>query len=428
LGRNTLIAIVAIISIALCSSFLIPNSSFLIPLEVFGNIPPQTRISSIADLQALALQHNITRILIVATDSIAVQIWAEALPHIELHYNNKKWSAHSDILPNTVNLKDISYIAVDSDYTKYQLGVFEGVDTQEIITPYQHIVEQFREIGSSQKNNHYITKYTVEEGYDPTISDSRSLPFLIPKLFITTNGNEEYINGQTGQTRFTFTKTHWLAEADTLTIIWEYPPEKNLQSIKQQLSPLLLICLDGLGYNIWQNARANAQDCYLTRQDLSPYRTVYPPKTKHVLGTLFNGFHVDNAIFIEDDKVAYSVDVPITMNTDRNGDGYIDDEIFASAMQTIEHYRSRIRVDLPFMFVHFHSIDDAAHANGPYTTEVMQRIAVVSGYVEQLVQRWGGEYILFSDHGLHPDGFAGSHGINRMEDMVGVVLWSEEEK
>jgi len=397
-------------------------------------VPPNTHISSIADLQALAEQYNITRLLIVATDSIAVQIAVEALPHIELQYNDKKWTAHSEVLPNTVNIKDISYIAVDGDYTRYQLAFFESVEKQQMITPYEHILSNFRVIGSSQKNNHNITKYTSEGEHEPLLSNSHYFPFLIPhssflipKLFITTDGAERLVPGEKWQTSFTFSKTHWLADGDTLCIIWEYPPEMGLQDIRGRISggpgpsPTLVVCIDGFGYNIWQNARANAQDCFLTRQEFSPYRTVYPPKTKVVLGTLFKGFSIENAKFIEDDKVAYSVDVSITMNTDRNGDGYIDDEIFASAMHTIEFYRSRIRVDLPFMFVHFHSIDDAAHANGPYSARVLERIAVVSEYVERLVERWGGEYLLFSDHGLHGEGFAGSHGINRLEDMVGVV-------
>jgi predicted AlkP superfamily pyrophosphatase or phosphodiesterase len=229
-----------------------------------------------------------------------------------------------------------------------------------------------------------------------------------------------------------FHQTHWTIDADTLTIIWQHFPCESIydvypliNSMNLKTEPLLLVFIDGLGYNMLENAKAHDHAGYFQHVHFRPMRTVYPPNTRnaysavgngrHINSELFSGLGLDKAFIIENDRVFFTSRFPIILNTDRNNNGCIDDEIFASAIEHLDK-------EFELLVVHFHSIDDLAHEYGPYAERTMQQINIVSGYVQGLRSKWGRDMIIFSDHGLHSEGLRGHHGLNKIEDMVG-ILW-----
>jgi hypothetical protein len=238
-------------------------------------------------------------------------------------------------------------------------------------------------------------------------------------LIVSKSGKERFISREELSEKMAFHQTHWTVDADTLVIVWENYPKDSVYDLYPLLkgmdlknTPLLLVFVDGLGYSMLENAKAHEMAGAFQYVVFSPMRTVYPPTTRNVLSVfgdrdLFADLDVENGFIIENDRVFYTSRLPIVMNMN-------DDEIFASAVEHIEK-------GLEFLMVHFHSIDDVAHEYGPYAMQTMQQIETVSGYVQGLRTRWGRGMIVFSDHGLHSSMLQGSHGINRIEDMVAVV-------
>jgi len=118
-----------------------------------------------------------------------------------------------------------------------------------------------------------------------------------------------------------------------------------------------------------------------------------------------------SSIFIEGDVKIIKTEIDPVLNTDENKDGSIDDEIFESAMASMEG-------NYDFMAVHFHSIDDNGHNCGDISEATFEAVKMVDSFIEKLVEKWDGVIIITSDHGMHPDDTGGSHGQFRYEDLV----------
>ena len=83
----------------------------------------------------------------------------------------------------------------------------------------------------------------------------------------------------------------------------------------------------------------------------------------------------------------------LELSPDLNGNGTGDDEIFGCAME------SRDGCDL--IFVHFHSVDDASHENGPGSAEARQALEQADKWCAELMDGFDGLVIVTADHGQH---------------------------
>ncbi|MCL2064804.1 MAG: alkaline phosphatase family protein [Candidatus Cloacimonetes bacterium] len=403
-------------------------------LPIFGDIPIGTSITSLDDLQELVTIHNISNIFLVTKDSIAVEMRIASLSELNIVYKKGQWDIKSETLPRTTNLKDLHYIAVESDFQDYRLALFNGVDKQEHLSAYQGIKKEFEVIGTSSMNGHSIWKYEYVSPYYYFICNADTL------LTVFKNGNESFFTPTELSDILIFEKTHWKIksikdkvdfstnDSEIVTILWEnYPNESifdiytKLYTLNRSNLPTLLILIDGLGWNMVENAKARNRSVFFENLDLKPMRVKYPPKTRTVMALIETWFHeieknvadLLRAVIIQNDRSYLSTKIPIILNTDRNNDGFIDDEVFETAMEYI-------KMDYDFILVHFKSIDDVSHVYGPYSENTIQRIEQVCFYVQKLMDSWEGAVIIFSDHGQHNQGFQGNHGVNRIEDMVGI--------
>jgi predicted AlkP superfamily pyrophosphatase or phosphodiesterase len=203
---------------------------------------------------------------------------------------------------------------------------------------------------------------------------------------------------------------------------------------------VLMILLDGWG---WEKFRHHSgMQPFLSGLSPEPALTVYPPITPVVLATVLtgaqpyvHGIHsrADRRmndgvtdIFAEATRLGRTVayiqghsgiiqtSIMPTLSPDADGLYGTDNEIFENASRNL---------DVDFLFVHFHGIDDEGHTYGPYAGEVGTRMALIDGYVQHLVENWGrGRLIVIADHGMH-DNYGdphrlGDHSRYCHEDMI----------
>jgi len=210
---------------------------------------------------------------------------------------------------------------------------------------------------------------------------------------------------------------------------------------------IMVIILDGFGYHQYEYAYANGYiDFMRDASNIKQVSSVIKPVTNSGLAAMFtgrppaeNGIHNhDNrqplvptifansiksnksAIYIEGNIQILKTEIDPVLNTDRNNDGYIDDDIFRCAMENINK-------GFNLMVIHFHSIDDAGHDSGDIVPETMDRIKLLDSYVKELTLSWDGYVIVTADHGMHKTGDGGSHGEFRYEDMfVPYIIFSPD--
>jgi hypothetical protein len=212
-----------------------------------------------------------------------------------------------------------------------------------------------------------------------------------------------------------------------LTLDSKLQPDISLNSIQEEIhnqdynSPLMLICIDGYGFNMYEFAIANHIETFLTNNDIKPLLSVYPPKTINALNLvgkgkkdkLFEGIKAKSGIILTEKKVFYTSKYEIKLHS-------TDEETFQKALIEMENSYS-------FIFIHFKNIDYTAHEFGHLANETMQAIQQVSTYIETLMIYNKYKIIIFSDHGFHSENGKGIHGENIEDDMIG-IYWSNNEK
>ena len=390
-------------------------------LPVYGDILPDIYIKKSSELDKIIADYNVSHLLFVTKDKVAVEVNANDFRELTLSQNHKKWFIVSQELPRPINLKDIDYVAVKSDFEKYNIAFFSDVKKQTQISHYDTIKAYFTFVGAVEKNNRQVSKFehkcdlkecgiNTHLDFEKFGNDrSGGEGYLI----VFSDGKENYYQKGEFKEKVKFKYTYWMVDSDILRIIWEDSPELSINEVVHGVNevseqPILLICVDGFGYNIFQNAKARKVNSFLTDSDFTPIRTKYPPRTNVVIPFVLNSIH-KKGVIITDDKVFYTSDLEIIMNKS-------DEDIYITALR-------HLNKDHDFMFVHFHSIDDMAHEHGPYSQAVLDQIALVGNFVQDVVEKSKRKVIIFSDHGLHVSGLSGTHGVNRIEDMVGV--WGE---
>jgi predicted AlkP superfamily pyrophosphatase or phosphodiesterase len=103
-------------------------------------------------------------------------------------------------------------------------------------------------------------------------------------------------------------------------------------------------------------------------------------------------------------------EVQTVLNIDENKNGTIDDEIYNCAMKEMEKPPH-------ILMIHFHSYDDFGHKYGPSSDEALKQLGVLDSYIENIVEKYSGDVIITSDHGMHSVEEGGEHGTFSPLDM-----------
>lgn len=214
---------------------------------------------------------------------------------------------------------------------------------------------------------------------------------------------------------------------EPLTGIIKDPPERTVMEAcliaRERLDAgerVLMIYIDGLGCDTLEAAVADGAVPCLAQLRYERAAAVYPTITPVNYAAMVtgrppaeNGVTKRGVHAIEGETIfSYAASVGKTsyvsegdtqilalpgadmeLSPDLNGSGTGDDEIFDCAMEALDGY--------DIVFVHFHSVDDASHANGPYSDEARAALEAVDAWCSQLIGEWDGAVIVTADHGQH---------------------------
>jgi len=201
---------------------------------------------------------------------------------------------------------------------------------------------------------------------------------------------------------------------------------------------VMVILTDGFGYNQYEKymesnsmpylkslpiaAKASAEFIPVTNTGLAAIITGKSPQENGVYSrsqrelkvpTIFDYVNKigKKGVLVEGNIKILDTKGDIVLNTDKNSNGTFDDEIYESALNAVNEKKN-------FIFVHFHSIDDAGHNFGPLGGNTIKAAKQVDAYIKDMVSKWHGEVIITSDHGMHSAKTAGDHGSFAYEDMI----------
>lgn len=210
----------------------------------------------------------------------------------------------------------------------------------------------------------------------------------------------------------------------------------------------VLVCyLDGLGAFMYRKAALTGSLFFTGKHFLTePVISVRPPLTNAAMATMITGVSPDihnirshkqrtlaiptvfagrsaeDTAFFEGDTRILVTEMMPTLHPKRGGCG--SDHWVAEA--TV----SAAKRGVPFIFSHFHEIDDAAHEFGPYSDECMRKIAETDEYLRRISDVYEGTFLIISDHGVCEGDDGGVHGVSpegeySAEEMTAV--WGERQ-
>ncbi|MFZ5973998.1 MAG: alkaline phosphatase family protein [Bacillota bacterium] len=227
------------------------------------------------------------------------------------------------------------------------------------------------------------------------------------------------------------------------------PPQKSNTDVKEdalkalkQNKKVLIVILDGFGYGQYEDALKQGLIPFIgSLGEAQKASTVFIPVTNAGMAAILTGEGPDKngvwfrqkdlkaedifkaatalgkkSVYVEGDKLIVKTSGTPVLNSDRNGDGNTDDEIFAC----IRDAMSKDEADL--YAVHFHAIDDAGHAGD--AQKMTKVIASSDTYVKALASGFDGCVIIVADHGVHDEGSGKNHGEFLPQDMIiPYILW-----
>lgn len=201
--------------------------------------------------------------------------------------------------------------------------------------------------------------------------------------------------------------------------------------------------LDGLGWTMYQAAQKAGAVPFLSRAfSIWPIRTVEPAITNAAMATMLTGVgpeihgiksHRDrelavptlfsrrkeDTVFLEGDTEILRTEIRPLLHTSKKG-------CFGDAW-IVKDVKEALLHRTPFVFAHFHGIDDMAHRYGPYHENTIAQIREVDQWLEEISVLCQGTLLIVSDHGLYEEDGRGSHGrAEGKEDRI--ALWGMLQK
>jgi hypothetical protein len=397
-------------------------------LRFIGNVARPGGIGQDGNLKEILdkAAPNTEAVLMIAADGSALRIHRSLFPHARLACENGAWNSYDDGEIPGCEIRNLTALALDRGNHTFDLHLLNGLDEIDTITPYAAIERGFDEIGPVEKNGLRVVKYQRKQA-----------PWSITAEKVTAlcEGRPEYYSDKI---TLTVTDFYFTAKGDTVTGLWRDPPAESIYSLHDKLLPLmkegpvLALFVDSYGMFLRDQQNILGDTTALQKLPLQPLRAAYPSKTESSYWAFGTGNSFwrrgesrtiledvlpagTDAVLVEEERPYYQALVPVLKNSDENKDGAVDDDIYRAALAELpKNHR--------FMLVHFHSIDDDGHRYGPYSEQRLQRTRQVSDYVTDLISRWKGPVILFSDHGMHDNArHGGGHGTAAIEDML--ALW-----
>ena len=315
-------------------------------------------------------------VYLVGNDGMIARVSGEELDGCEVVYSKENaWEIKSELHPRSVRVKDLAAIAV----------VPQGDAAGQLLV--DDTLYLLKEEGTSQKNGRSVTVYTtrlrVPVGDEPVERIDELPELMITRVF--TDAMEALSRGER----------------------------------------VLILELDGLGWEMLQRAEAPFI------KSLGPQRALaaWPPISPTGLASMLTGETADvHGVIDRGIRGMACVDIFEKARAMGKACAYIEGShtllktsiapaLSLSDEEAYENARKALGNDL--IFAHFHGIDEAAHAYGPYARETLEKINELDGLARALCEGFDGRVIVTADHGLHEtEAGEGAHGEFCLEDMV----------
>lgn len=413
----------------------------------------KTTLKSIIDL-AVPCCNNYD-LLFVGNDGLIANI-DNRIDGTYLNFSNRNgWEIQNDNHPvssQIKHLKEIIVVSIDEN-TDNSVFIFDMEKNITSITPgqlYEKELVQTRNFkGKSNiirdKDEYSVSVYTTELIYS---LGELNLPECEQYMITDSNGKNHYAHSLGclvyKDNRIDYVDAERKNEtANIKGIMLDPPPVSNSNAYHDALKfiendqNVMVLFLDGFSYAQYSYAVSNGLTPYLASLPKAEKATTYFKPVTNVgfaamitgAGPDENGIHdrsfrnLSSSIFtvlnekglksllIEADIRILDHGAEEILNTDRNKNGSIDDEVFERAVKESDK-------EYDYMLVHFHKIDDCGHSYGPFGKETLEQISISDKYVEELVKGFSGKIIVTADHGMHKTETGGSHGQARFEDFI----------
>lgn len=396
-------------------------------------------------------------VLIAAWDGMKVRIDSN-YDKVSI-YDNEGWNIWAPDFPPTVNLKDIEKIVLikkDCDLSESVNIISEKENLASFTPGNMHLMNLQRYNffdGESVKNEEFSMK-AYKEKYLLPIEEATGQEY-ISSIVMSRNG-EYYFTTDKGYLQLQGNIINYTEPENRKTVfnivgIVINPPTGSVMDsyydAKHYLDKdedVLHIFIDGFSAGQYEYAKDNGYIPYIaglghmdtaltifkpvTNSGYAAMITGQPPAVNGILNRDYREVKVDTIFdyvsslgktssIIEGNANIITTHGKPILNTDINGNGFTDDEVFESAKKNI--YGSN------YAFVHFHGVDDSGHDYGDISVETMNKISEVDGYVKELAEKWNGKVIITADHGMHSTENGGCHGEFRYEDMVIPYIMTE---
>ena len=459
-------------------------ASYSISLDLIGDVEEPVKLENIFDFQGLeTIEHQGQEIEVIplksiiekakpwtdqyniycqAVDGFAVEISGERLEESYLTWNQTNgWEAINFQHPVSSNIKDIEKLVIIAEDASLDdsFNLIEPGRNLVSLTPGQVIkagLNQGRIIRGSSAIEVDSTELKVTTYYNKEFLD-------LDKYYNFNNRSDNaLVIGQEGEVidfrqdgRFSVNKnTISYLEGDDVEIdevagVVFDPPKRMITDIYSEIrnflakdEKVLVSLVDGFGHHQYELTKAEGYIPFLAslpepELTMSAYPSVSPVnlaasltgELPHRNGIYERGIRQSElptifADYQEADKSAAAIIGPMGtiefeimpyFSLDQNNDGSTDDEKTERALE-------ELKKDHELVFVHYKDIDSYGHTYGPMAAETLDQISKIESYLKELVERWDGQVIIYSDHGMHDlensnGNKLGDHGSLRTEDM-----------
>lgn len=465
------IMLLLILCITACSSQ--QKQSFIPYFKVLGDVESIQQISSFDGFNKVRTEQSVKKvdaicladvveqakprsdsfdIILKGDDGLSARIDGSTAKACYIAFSNEyAWECINPKHPASSQIKRLSEIIIvtkeaDTANDLGKLGLIDNNSSKDV-TLGQLLADSFMYInqqeGRSEKDGIHVTVYTPHK--------------RIPIDKLLTQYDNLYITGRKGIAAYDRSKGSLELCENHINYVYEdgknviedvsgimsNPPLISVMDVyKDSLHMLekdedvLVILLDGLGYNMYKKAEAAGSLPFLNSCNLQKAVTVFPPVSNVSLASMLTGkapaengvmakkdkeligsdlFKVaskggNKCIYIEGDLKLINTSLEPVLNADVNNNG-TDDEVFANAEEAVSQAPK-------LLFVHFHGIDDIAHKEGPYSEQTVQKMQELDAMTAKLAAMWSGKIIILADHGQHNSKTGGIHGMFCEEDML----------
>lgn len=342
----------------------------------------------------------------IFSENLAVTARGENLKRLQFKNNE----IHGDDIPPTLRLKNpIGAILYHKNYAFVDIPVIIGrlnktMPLDQLVREYFLNRRHFKgqsEMGGIQINVWQVAQ--TEKPYLVFIQDGRIIGNI--HEIIQTNSIKNYSN---------FRFEQFVEFEKNIAGVWIYPPGIGNDQITYKIlkllqsGPLLVEYWDGL---VWQFFEEAFLSQVIENEDyeIQMAYSLFPPKTEINYTAMISGGFTDiedrSNLFsalkryrikykvLEGEKLTF--DIPdVMMHIGRSPED-TDFMIYKSALSLIENS------DVPFLFLHYHGLDDLNHTFGPNDSRTVKHFKNLWDWHNQLRQKWYGKLLIVSDHGAH---------------------------